>query len=147
MDLLTELILLIFLIQSVEDVVTQSKEDNNTSGSKMFCTFIKHHRNEKVRLTSLKSEGKLFTDSARKANILNRRFQTAFSIKIILTSNQFTERKGMKNRSTKQLSSITISIQGIDKIVRNPNPHKAPGPDDSSPRILQETQRETAPLL
>ena len=50
----------------------------------------------------------------------------------------------MKNRSTQQLSSITISTQGIDKILRNLNPHKAPGPDDISLRVLQETHKETA---
>ena len=80
-------------------------------------------------------------------NILNQQFQSAFSIKSIFTSNQFAESIGMKNRSTQQLSSITISTPGIDKILRNLNPHKAPGPDDISPRVLRETHRETAPLL
>ena len=97
----------------IEDVVTPSEEDNNNSGSKKFWTFIKHRRKDKVGITSLKSEGKLFTDSASKANILNQQFQSAFSIKSIFTSNQFAESIGMKNRSTQQLSSITISTPGI----------------------------------
>ena len=73
-------------------MVTPTEDDENTSGSKKFWTFIKHRRKERVGITSLKHEGKLFTEAASKARILNQQFQSVFSKKSIFTDEQFIEK-------------------------------------------------------
>ena len=45
------------------------------------------------------------------------------------------------------LKHVTISTSGIEKLLRNLDPTKAPGPDRISPRILREVATEIAPAL
>ncbi|VDI50969.1 Hypothetical predicted protein [Mytilus galloprovincialis] len=53
----------------------------------------------------------------------------------------------MKTKNTSPtMKNITITTEGIDKLLKNLNPNKSPGPDGISPRILKELHSETAPL-
>lgn len=42
------------------------------------------------------------------------------------------------------MPDITISLEGVTKLLKNPNPNKATGPDGISPRILQLAAEELA---
>ena len=42
---------------------------------------------------------------------------------------------------------ITITVQGVDKLLTGLNPNKAQGPDEISPRLLKELHTEIAPIL
>jgi len=42
---------------------------------------------------------------------------------------------------------INITVQGVDKLLRGLNPRKHQGPDEISPRLLQELHTEMAPIL
>ena len=41
---------------------------------------------------------------------------------------------------------ITITVQGVDKLLTGLNPNKAQGPDEISPRLLKELHTEIAPI-
>ena len=45
------------------------------------------------------------------------------------------------------MPEITVTQSGVEKLLSKMNPHKAPGPDGISARILKECSRELAPLL
>jgi len=42
---------------------------------------------------------------------------------------------------------ITITVQGVDKLLTGLNPNKAQGPDEISPGLLKELHTELAPIL
>ena len=42
---------------------------------------------------------------------------------------------------------INITVSGIEKLLKQLNPTKASGPDDMSPRVLEEVASEIAPSL
>ena len=42
---------------------------------------------------------------------------------------------------------ITITVQGVGKLLTGLNPNKAQGPDEISPRLLKELHTEVAPIL
>jgi hypothetical protein len=42
---------------------------------------------------------------------------------------------------------ITITVEGVDKLLSDLNPSKAQGPDQITPRVLKELHSEIAPIL
>ena len=42
---------------------------------------------------------------------------------------------------------ITITVQGVDKLLTELNPYKVQGPDEISPRLLKELHTEIASIL
>jgi len=45
------------------------------------------------------------------------------------------------------MNSIQVSTAGINKLLGNLKPHKAPGPDNISPRVLKELRHVISPIL
>ena len=45
------------------------------------------------------------------------------------------------------MESITVSANGIAKRFKDLNPHKAPGPDQIKPQVLQRLRDVIAPIL
>jgi len=45
------------------------------------------------------------------------------------------------------MADITVQVDGVAKLLRNINPHKAVGPDNISARFMKETIAELAPAL
>ena len=45
------------------------------------------------------------------------------------------------------VSDITITQEGVQKLLCHLNPHKATGPDQVSPRLLKETAKQISPAL
>ena len=45
------------------------------------------------------------------------------------------------------MAPISISVQGVDKLLSGLNPYKTQGPDKISPRLLKELHTEIAPIL
>ncbi len=43
------------------------------------------------------------------------------------------------------MPNITITIEGVDKLLENLNPSKASGPDNLHPNLLKELHSELAP--
>lgn len=81
-------------------------------------------------------------NTKEKANVLNEQFQRAFSIES--KSNPIPD----KGKSTYPImNNITISTQGVSKLLRQINPHKATGPDQICGKVLKELSEEIATII
>ena len=115
---------------------------------KAFWGYVKAKKTEPSNISPLKVDGRLVTDAEGQAEILNRQFQSAFSKKAPCTPEEFVTRTGLSlNHNGPTCSTITIKEEGVEKLLRNLNPWKAPGPDGITPKILKELASELAPAL
>jgi hypothetical protein len=74
-------------------------------------------------IAPLRSEGTLHSNPSEKANILNKQFQSAFTSE----ANTNIPDKGPITHPT--MEPITISRDGVYKLIKNINPSKPTGPD------------------
>ena len=111
----------------------------------------------------LKQNGQLYANTTDKANILNQQFQSVFTPKTSLKLSQLTRMAvqdfvddGIHNPSnipSKTLSSVpqmpdsTVSLNGVLKLLKDLNTHKAAGPDQLKPIVLQRLRDVIAPIL
>ena len=106
---------------------------------KRFWTYIKHKRSDRNTIPPLKADGILHPDSKDKANILNKQFQMAFSTKTEVSDESFKNTCNMKGKF-ESMHNIQITEEGVTKLLENLNPHKTPGPDNITPRVLIELE-------
>ena len=102
---------------------------------------MKSQKNENTGIAPLKSEGALHSEPTKKANILNTQFQPVFTSE----SNINIPHKGPSPYPV--MSNITITVQGIKKLLQGINPNKAIGPDNISGKILKEKSDICAEIL
>lgn len=108
--------------------------------SKKFWSFMKGLRCDSIGIPTLKSNGILESDNLAKADILNHQFKSVFTLeKETLPS--------MGVSKTPSMPDISINIEGVIKLLKNLDSHKAPGPDGVPARILKEAAEEIAPAL
>ena len=97
--------------------------------------------------------GKLHSNTVDKANVLNQQFQSVFTPKCPLKLSQLasmavqdlsdsgtidpSQIPGECLNTTPHMESITVSTKGIAKLLKDLNPHKAAGPDQIKPLVLQ----------
>ena len=136
--------------QHLDDlIVTDTKDQEAPKPNKQLYSYIKRKQNDNPGISPLKEAGKLVTDDKEKAEILNRQFQSAFSSKEDFTKEEFQRRCPMPLPPPEQplLENISITIDGVQKLLASLDPSKAPGPDGLSPRVLKEIAAELAPAL
>ena len=114
---------------------------------KKFWTYIKHRRKDNSGAPSLKLNDKLYCDPTTKSNILKQQFKPAFSQRTTFTSNEFADSHRMPDADYPIMPDFKFTSNGIEKLLKGLNAHKAPGPDKFSPRLLKELSSEIAPLL
>ena len=117
---------------------------------KKFWTYMKHQRSSSAGIPSLKVQGSLITDSKLKAETLNSQFNKAFSEGNDYTAEEFARKCSMPDDREDHLpmEDITLSVEGVEKILAGLNPAKAAGPDGIPPCVLRElSHREIAPIL
>ena len=113
----------------------------NNNDSMPFWKYIKAKKQDNVGISPLKRDGVLFNDKIDKAKILIDQFTSVFTQE---DGNDFPTLKGDKFTSIDQL---TITSEGIEKLLRDLKPKKASGPDCVPARFLKETATELAPAL
>ena len=93
--------------------------------------------------------GQLITDDLQIAEALNDQFKSVFSSQETLTSEQFKTRCPMPPPDPPRpaCQDITITTDGVKKLLKSLKPAKASGPDNISPRVLKELADEVAPAL
>ena len=106
-----------------------------------FWSFGKSLKKEAFGITTLRENEILKTDTLDKANICNRQFRSAFTLKL----DTDIPSKGASPFTPK--GDITIDPKRVSKLLDNPKIHKAPGPDGLSARVLKECSSEIAPVL
>ena len=97
----------------------------------------------------LKESGKLITDPHDKAELLNKTFNVAFS-----EGQRYTDSEAavkcpllLDKDAHPTMKDFHITTPGVEKLLANLDPNKAPGPDGISPRILKTLAPEAAPIL
>ena len=100
-------------------------------------------------MAPLKDQGKLITDPEKKAELLNKTFQEAFSSGTSYTDEEIAEKCQMPldETSFKTMPNIKITRTGVQKILEKLDPSKAAGPDGITTRVLRNLSKEVAPIL
>ena len=143
----------------VEDILGLTTEPGNNTHSKpdtkKLFTLLKHSKKDSQSIPPLQSNGKTFSDTTEKADILNNQFQSVFSPKHPLSLQQTCQQAIHDHIDTGKIppSSIlsctskyptmppfTIGSKGICKLLKALQPNKAAGPDKISPMILRATR-------
>ena len=79
---------------------------------------------------------------------MNDQFKSVFSNIDKITESEFESNCKLSIKSKYQtMPDITITCEGIAKLLLSLNPNKAAGPDEIKPRVLKELATEIAPIL
>ena len=116
-------------------------DKDRASNQKRFWNYIKSLRRDNCGVSPLRFEGKLHSAPGDKANILNRQYESVF------TKEDTSAIPPPSGIPYPEMVDIEISTEGISKLLRNLNPHKASGPDEIPAKILKECSDELAPFL
>jgi hypothetical protein len=84
----------------------------------------------------LKRDGIAYSDARMKANILNNQFTSVFT-----SDDPLQPLPDLGPIPHPAVSGITITQEGVHKLLCHLNPHKAPIPDQVSPRLLKGTAK------
>lgn len=109
---------------------------------KSFWQYIKGKKTESSGVSPLRGkDGLLYSDPNVQSNILNEQFKSAFTCED--TSNM--PDKGSSPYPT--MPDIKVNTNGLIKMLKNINPHKATGPDNIPAYFLKNLAEEIAPFL
>lgn len=112
---------------------------------KKFWSYIKSKRCDAVGVSSLRADdGITYTDSKSKANILNKQFESVFSIDNQHNRAEFPQ---LGINIINEISCIKVDQEGVLKLLKNLDPNKAPGPDEIPAYLLKECAGSIAPVL
>ena len=125
---------------------------------KNFWTYLKHCKNDSIGVAPLRdtTTGILHTDPQSKAELLNKQFQSVFSLNTplnlyhnclnVLWRNP-SPGNALNLKRSQEMTEFTISVEGVLKLLASLKPHKAAGPDQLNPRVLKEIKEAIAPSL
>ena len=127
----------------INNLIDPPDQDSNQCGSnqKRFWNYIKSLRKDNTGIAPLRDQGKLFSAPKDKANILNRQYKNVFTRE---DTNNIPSPTG---DPFPNMAEIEVSEEGVLKLLKNLNPHKASGPDQIPSRFLKECAKELAPYL
>jgi hypothetical protein len=124
--------------QYMAEVVSENQQGNR----KRFWSYVKGKRQENTGVSPLKdSEGYIKSDSRSKAEILNHQFHSVY------TQENTSNIPDMGRQRVPIMESIHVTNNGVLKLLRDLDPHKAAGPDEVPPYILKAAAEEIAPIL
>ena len=109
------------------------------SSAKQFWSFIKKQKTDSSSIPALRSNGQLFSENNKKAEILNQQFQSVF-----------TDEDPLDIPAGHRFPSIpnfSVQPEGVLKILKGLNENKASGPDGISTKILKLAAEEVTPAL
>ena len=129
--------------RAYSDFLNNIISPESTTNPKKFWGFIKSKKCDNSGVSPLKANnGVTYSDSMTKANILNTQFSSVF--------NKNEDKTTIKNKGPSpypSMDSITVSTEGVQKLLDGLNIHKASGPDGIPSRLLKELSHELAPVL
>lgn len=132
----------------VEKVITPEGGEHEGKGSKKFWSYIKHCKRDSTGIAPLvNKEGHLESSPEGKAELLNNQFCSVFSKAVPLSLAQICKKHLNVSDSAPEMATPQISLEGVEKLLKNLNPNKASGPDQVSPKILKELHAVIAPIL
>ena len=123
--------------QYINKTIQEGLDKNNI---KPFWNFVKSRRHDNTGVSPLRDRGTLYSDAANKANILLRQFKSAFTLE--------SESPPRKPRpQVPSCQQITINTDGVAKLLKSLQVHKAPGPDGIPNTVLRTCADSIAPAL
>jgi hypothetical protein len=122
----------------VNGILQTSLESKN---SKPFWKYIKSQKNEHFGIPSLKKDGKMYSDSKDKCEILNSQFKSVFT-KIAATITP-----QLPGNNFPSIIPLEITTNGVKKLLEKINVSKAAGPDEIPGRLLNMLSAELTPVL
>ena len=145
----------------LEDILNTGQTENTQHkgfNSKRLYTLLKHSRQDSTSVAPLKRDGISYQDDTKKATILNDQFRSVFSPKSPLNLKELCKMKlqtlGDEGhtfpydcKEYKRMPDIDISINGVEKLLNNLNPHKAAGPDNIKPVVLKRLSKHISPIV
>ena len=125
----------------------QEAPSDRRAKDKRFFTYIKNCKRDSIGIAPIRNQAthSLETDPVEKAELLNKQFQSVFSLNEPIRLADIC--KSMTNTKYGTMPDFTISAKGIEKLLAELNPHKAAGPDAIRPLVLKELRRTIAPAL
>ena len=118
------------------NIVIQEGFDNNNS--KPFWRYVKAKRQDNVGVAPLKIKGVLYSESKNKAQFLVEQFYSVFT----KTGNKVLSK--LLKQFKYELPGLTITVPGVEKLLRKVITSKAIGPDNISNVILKECANQLA---
>ena len=123
------------------DYISSNMSDNFHQNTKKFWKIVKSKRVDTNGIPPLKHGSGTSNDSKEKAEILNKYFESVY------TQENTKNIPVLNSDPTPDIDNITISEEGVHKLLLNLQPNKASGPDHVPARILKECANELAPIL
>ena len=114
---------------------------SDTNGNKRLGALIKSKQHDHLGVASLKEGNIIYCDPIQKANTLNRQFIHVF------TDVTKTSLPDLGPNQYPSMVDITVSCEGVVKLLKNLKPHKAAGPDDIPLMLHKEAADEIAPAI
>ncbi len=111
------------------------------SRNKKLGALIKSLRRDQMGVAPLKEGGFLHIDPKSKANVLNRQFTSVFS------KDDGSAPPDLGPNNYPAMSSISVSQNGVTKLLRNLKPFTASGPDGIPAKLLKEVAEEISPAI
>ena len=103
--------------------------------------YYMHWCSDNTGVASLFSDGKLHSDNISKTRLLNDQFSSVFTRK---------NTSGLPNLGPSphpDIRRFDVTEEGVLKLLKNINHHKAPGPDNIPGRLLKEGAIELSPIF
>lgn len=116
-------------MQFVNNLADELKTSNSP---KPFWNFVQSKRNVKSDLVSLKVDGSYLNDDLSIASSMNSYFSSVFTVE---DHGNFPD---LNYVTDNKLCNVFCSATEVEKLLRNLNIYKSPGPNSIPPRILKE---------
>jgi len=122
----------------MSDIIHESYE---TGKKKKLFSYIKSLRSDYCGVPTLKVNDTSYSDNLTKANLLNKQFSSVF------TTDSHSSSPDLGPDSYPDICQIEISIDGVNKLLRELDPSKSQGPDKVPARLLKLMANEISSSL
>ena len=116
-------------------------DETEPGNLKHFWSFNKSKKCDNSGVAPLKRDGVAHSDSQVEANFLNDQFSSVF------TKEDTSAIPSLGHSTHPDLARITLSEEGVQKLLGDLKIHSAAGPDEILARLLKEYASELAPAL
>ena len=124
----------------INNILSDGLEEKS---NRPFWHYIKAQRTGEFEVALLKEKGQqVYSDSTKKASILARQFRSMFPVDDDASANTH-----LHDPSLPPILDVSISKQGIKKLLQGVDPRKASGPDQIPCCMLQELHEEINPVF
>ena len=132
----------------VDKILSSDTIDDNEDSSfrprkpsKSFWSYIKSCKTDSCGVAPLHNNGVLAASAKDKATILNNQYCSVF------TKDTHVPIPDKGPSPFRSIDDISISVNGVEKLLNNLDPKTASGPDGITARFLKEEAKEVAPIL